>query len=54
MITKINLGVIMMVALVTSIGSLGLQYKAQGQMNLAARSEKAPVATFENDIYAAW
>ena len=54
MITKINLGVIIMVALVTSIGSLALQYKAEGQMNLAARSEKAPVATFENDIYVAW
>jgi hypothetical protein len=52
--TKINLGVIIMVALVTSIGSLALQYKAEGQMNLAARSEKAPVATFENDIYVAW
>jgi hypothetical protein len=51
---KINLGVIIMVALVTSIGSLALQYKAEGQMNLAARSEKAPVATFENDIYVAW
>ena len=52
--TKINLGVIIMVALVTSIGSLALQYKAEGQMNVAARSEKAPVATFENDIYVAW
>lgn len=52
--TKINLGVIIMVALVTSISSLALQYKAEGQMNLAARSEKAPVATFENDIYVAW
>jgi hypothetical protein len=52
--TKINLGVIIMVALVTSIGSLALQYKAEGQMILAARSEKAPVATFENDIYVAW
>ena len=54
MSTKINLGVIIMVALVTSIGSLALQYKAEGQMNLAARNEKAPVATFENDIYVAW
>lgn len=44
-----------MVALViSSIGSLASQYRAEGQMNLAARSEKAPVATFENDIYVAW
>lgn len=53
--TKINLGVIIMIALVIStIGSLASQYEAEGQMNLAARSEKAPVATFENDIYVAW
>ena len=53
--TKINLRVIIMVALVTSsIGSLASQYKAEGQMNFSARSEKAPVATFENDIYVAW
>jgi hypothetical protein len=53
--TKINLGVIIMIALVIStIGSLASQYKAEGQMNLAARREKAPVATFENDIYVAW
>jgi hypothetical protein len=53
--TKINLGVIIMIALVIStIGSLASQYKAEGQMNLAARSEKVPVATFENDIYVAW
>lgn len=43
-----------MVILGTSIGSLVLQYKAEGQMNLAAGSEKAPVATFENDVYVAW
>lgn len=47
-------GVIIMVILGTSIGSLVLQYKAEGQMNLAAGSEKAPVATFEDDVYVAW
>jgi hypothetical protein len=51
---KIISGVIIMVILGTSIGSLVLQYKAEGQMNLAAGSEKAPVATFENDVYVAW